>query len=208
MCLYTQTLHACGHRRYTLKKSCSTYYYNPLTNAPGCGLTAGKDCLPKSCIAETIVYALITCGQDDCGYKVEEDPFLDRGVAVSMFPQAPRLGASVWGIRLPPPLLLGLRRDERMLKEEDSEMGGTCDQDVGKLEPVEAAGFYSRVEREKRRGPRGRAPAQAVVGPTRGGGVRKVRRKGKGLAGMEGREADRRVGEVKRGIEGMDRREL
>lgn len=184
MCLYTQTLHACGHPLYTLKVSCSKYFHNPLTNAPACALTPTER-PPKLHIAETVVYAFLACGQDSCTYTVDSDPFLDPGVQVGVFPRAPSLGASVWNV-----LPAGQR------KQKDIEMEGTHEVDGrGFAAPVDTASFYARPKKRKTEMASGRSPL-ALPSPVRQTGHGK-RRKVKGE--RAGREAGKRGNEVNKG---------
>lgn len=153
MCQYTQTLHACGHPRYTVKVSCSKYYYNPLTNAPACARnTSSSSCPPKSRITETIMHAFFACGQDGCTYTADSDPFLDHRVEVRVLPQAPKFGGSAWNV----PLV-------RQRKEKDSVMGGTHEPATRAFAaPVDIASFYARPVEKKRLRVCGGTPAEAV----------------------------------------------
>lgn len=175
MCLYTETLHACGHPRYTLKVSCSKYFHNPLTNTPACALTPTKR-PPRSHITETVVYGLLACGQEDCTYTVDTDPFLDPGVQVGVFPRAPSLGTSVWNV-----LPVGQR------KQKNIEMGGARELDArGFAAPVDTASFYTRPKKRKTGTASGRP---TLVLPSPVGRAEKRRKvKGERAGGQGGRQ--------------------
>lgn len=178
MCQYTQTLHACGHPRYTVKLACSKYYYNPFTNAPTCArYTSSTSYPPKSLIIETVMHAFFACGQDGCTYTAEEDPFLDHDV----LPRAPKFGASVWNVA-----------QARERKEEDSVMGGTYEPATRAFAaPVDAASFYTRPVEKKRVRMYGGTPPETVrPAPAPGRRVRKVQKKVKQRRGV-GRERSR-----------------
>lgn len=126
------------------------------------------------------MHAFFACGQDDCTYTADSDPFLDHGVEVRVLPQAPKFGASMWNV-------------PQAMKEEDSVMGGTYEPPPRAFTaPVDIASFYSRPVEKKRVRVYGGAPAEAVrPAPAPGrrfGGIQKKVKQRRGVGRGRGRK--------------------
>lgn len=128
------------------------------------------------------MHAFFACGQDDCTYTADSDPFLDHGVEVRVLPPAPKFYANMWNV-------------PQARKEEDSVMGGTYEPAPRVFAaPVDIASFYSRPVEKKRVRVYGGAPAHAeAVRPAlapgrRVGGIQKKVKQRRGVGRGRGRK--------------------
>lgn len=147
-------------------------------------------------IVQTVRYPFFSCGQDGCGYRVEDDPFLDEGVVVGVLPRKVAVGGGggggVWSA--------AAAEDVVMEDEGEVERRGLFGRgaDGKKVVTTEVAveGFYGQKAGRKVRMAQGvrlkggiKAVRGAGVGGRRGGkrGGSRARRKGrgKGQAGAE-----------------------
>lgn len=152
-------------------------------------------------IVQTVRYPFFSCGQDGCGYRVEDDPFLDEGVVVGVLPRKVAVGGGVWSA-------VGA---EDVVMEDEGEVErkglfGRGADEGRKVVTAEVAveGFYGQKAGRKVRmtqGVRFKGGIKAVRGAGVGG------RRGGKAGGFRARRRGRGKGQTGAGFVRMDLRE-
>lgn len=144
-------------------------------------------------IVQTVRYPFFSCGQDGCGYRVEDDPFLDEGVVVGVLPRRVAVGGGDWGVAGAEDVVM---EDEGEVERKGLFGRGANDGRKRVTAEVAVEGFYGQKAGRKVRMAQGirfkggiKVVRGAGVGGRRGGkgGGSRARRKGrgKGQAGAE-----------------------